>query len=124
MTTASNWLLNWAIAYSTPYMVNADYANLQSKVFFIWGTFCFVCIAFVYFMIYETKGLSLEQVDELYGIVGKAWKSKHFRPALHFADVDAEHQRHMSLADIAANQERKRSVQHEESPGVVVSEKA
>jgi len=114
MTTASNWLLNWAIAYSTPYMVNADHANLQSKVFFVWGSFCFVCIAFVWFMIYETKGLTLEQVDELYGIVGKAWKSKHFRPALHFADVDTEHQRHMSLADIAATQERKRSVQHEE----------
>ena len=56
MTTASNWLLNWAIAYSTPYMVDADHANLQSKVFFVWGSFCFVCIAFVYFMIYETKG--------------------------------------------------------------------
>jgi MFS family permease len=47
MTTASNWLLNWAIAYSTPYMVDADHANLQSKVFFVWGSFCFVCIAFV-----------------------------------------------------------------------------
>jgi len=59
MTTASNWLLNWAIAYSTPYLVDADHANLQSKVFFIWGSFCFVCIAFVYFMIYETKGKSM-----------------------------------------------------------------
>jgi SP family sugar:H+ symporter-like MFS transporter len=64
MTTASNWLvsppptlplyasltsdqLNWAIAYSTPYMVDPDHANLQSKVFFVWGSFCFVCIAFV-----------------------------------------------------------------------------
>lgn len=46
--TASNWLLNWAIAYSTPYMVDEDHANLQSKVFFVWGTFCFICIAFVY----------------------------------------------------------------------------
>lgn len=40
-------LLNWAIAYSTPYMVNEQYANLRSKVFFVWGSFCFVCIAFV-----------------------------------------------------------------------------
>lgn len=116
MTTASNWLLNWAIAYSTPYMVDPDHANLQSKVFFVWGSFCFVCIAFVYLMIYETKGLSLEQVDELYGIVGKAWKSKQFRPAVSFADVDTAGSRHMSLADIAANQERKRSVTHDELP--------
>lgn len=45
---ASNWLLNWAIAYATPYMVDEKGANLQSKVFFVWGTFCFICIAFVY----------------------------------------------------------------------------
>jgi SP family sugar:H+ symporter-like MFS transporter len=42
-----DWLLNWAIAYATPYMVNEKGANLQSKVFFVWGTFCFICIAFV-----------------------------------------------------------------------------
>jgi SP family sugar:H+ symporter-like MFS transporter len=124
MTTASNWLLNWAIAYSTPYMVDEDHANLQSKVFFVWGSFCFVCIAFVWFMIYETKGLSLEQVDELYGVVNKAWKSKSFVPQVHFADVDTKEQRGMSLTDIGANQERKRSVQHEESTGVPVTEKA
>ena len=57
ITTASNWLLNWAIAYATPYMVNSGpgNANLQSKVFFVWGGFCVICTVFVYFMIYETK---------------------------------------------------------------------
>lgn len=55
MTTASNWLLNWAIAYATPYMVDSGpgNANLQAKVFFIWGGFCFICIFFVWAMIYE-----------------------------------------------------------------------
>jgi len=113
ITTASNWLLNWAIAYATPYMVNSGpgNANLGSKVFFVWGSFCFVCIAFVWFMIYETKGLTLEQVDELYGIIDKAWKSKEFRPAVRFTDVEetGDAGRKMSLADHAANQERKRS---------------
>jgi SP family sugar:H+ symporter-like MFS transporter len=39
MTTATNWLLNWAIAYSTPYMVNPNAGtqsqgvNLGGKVF-------------------------------------------------------------------------------------------
>jgi len=125
MTTASNWLLNWAIAYATPYMVDPDRANLQSKVFFIWATFCFVCIAFVYFMIYETKGLTLEQVDELYGVVNKAWKSKEFRPQVSFRDVDHTNQRHMSLTEIGENQTRKRSVQHDEGvlPPAHVGEK-
>jgi len=110
-TTASNWLLNWAIAYSTPYMVDEEHANLQSKVFFVWGSFCFVCIGFVWFMVYETKGLSLEEVDELYGIVGKAWQSKKFRPAVKFAEFEKEGDaiRGASLAEIAAAQERRRS---------------
>jgi len=66
-------------------------------------------------MIYETKGLTLEEVDELYEMVNKAWRSKEFRPAVKFAVVQKElgetpgEGRHMSLADVAAAQERRRS---------------
>ncbi|CAK7201379.1 Plasma membrane low glucose sensor [Sporothrix eucalyptigena] len=82
MTTATNWLLNWAIAYSTPYLVNygAGYANLQSKIFFVWFAACFVCIAFVYFFIYETKGLSLEEIDQMYTQGIPAKKSSQWVP--------------------------------------------
>ncbi|KAI7541955.1 general substrate transporter [Hortaea werneckii] len=117
MTTASNWLLNWAIAYATPYMVDSGpgNANLQSKVFFIWGGFCFICIFFVWGLIYETKGLSLEQVDELYAKVGKAWQSKGFVPTVSFQDVqEVGGARNASLADIETAAVRKKSVQHEE----------
>ncbi|KAM0327433.1 hypothetical protein ACHAQA_005719 [Verticillium albo-atrum] len=86
MTTATNWLLNWAIAYATPYLVNygPGNANLQSKIFFIWFACCFLCISFVYFFIYETKGLSLEEVDELYTEVSSARKSPSWRPKTTF----------------------------------------
>ncbi|KAK4151366.1 high-affinity glucose transporter RGT2 [Chaetomidium leptoderma] len=82
ITTATNWLLNWAIAYSTPYLVNYGdgYANLQSKIFFVWFAACFLCILFVWLMIYETKGLSLEQVDQLYEEVSDARKSTKWKP--------------------------------------------
>lgn len=128
MTTASNWLLNWAIAYATPYMVNSGpgNANLQSKVFFVWGSFCFVCIFFVWSMIYETKGLSLEQVDELYAKVGKAWQSKGFVPTVSFQDVrevsvSGDVARKSSLADLESNAMRKKSVGHDEE--TVMNEK-
>jgi len=41
MTTAANWLLNFCIAYATPYMVDPGpgNANMGSKVFFVWGKF-------------------------------------------------------------------------------------
>jgi SP family sugar:H+ symporter-like MFS transporter len=89
MTTASNWLLNWAIAYSTPYLVNngAGNANLQAKIFFIWGGCCLICAFFVWGMIYETKGLSLEEVDEMYERVDKAWQSNTFVPTTKFVDL-------------------------------------
>jgi SP family sugar:H+ symporter-like MFS transporter len=82
MSTATNWLFNWAIAYSTPYLVNygKGYANLQSKIFFVWFGCCFLCIAFVYFFIYETKGLSLEEVDQLYMEVSSARQSTKWTP--------------------------------------------
>jgi len=50
-------------------------------------------------MIYETKGLALEEVDELYGAVDKAWKSKAFRPTLSFRDVQTAGEKRASLAD-------------------------
>jgi sugar porter (SP) family MFS transporter len=123
ITTATNWLLNFAIAFSTPYIVDkgAGKAGLGVKVFFIWGSACFVCIAFVFFLIYETKGLSLEQVDELYSKVGKAWQSKGFVPTVSFQEVrDAAglDGRGQSLADLEATAYRKRSVTHEDVPAL------
>lgn len=114
MTTASNWLLNWAIAYATPYMVNPGpgNANLGSKVFFIWGGFCCICVLFVYFMIYETKGLSLEQVDELYAKVPNAWQSKGFVPTVQFTEVQDVAQdggRRSTLADLEQVAHRRKS---------------
>src|SRR6187399_2549342 len=72
----------------TPYLVNygPGYANLQSKIFFIWFACCFLCISFVYFLIYETKGLTLEEVDLLYQEVSSARKSTHWRPTGNFTE--------------------------------------
>ncbi|KAF9891209.1 Plasma membrane low glucose sensor [Aspergillus nanangensis] len=65
ITTATNWLLIWAIAYATPYMVNTGPGNAGL----------------------QSKGLSLEQVDELYSKVSLAWKSSGFVPSIHYADA-------------------------------------
>lgn len=105
MTTASNWLLNWAIAYSTPYLVNygPGDANLQSKIFFIWGGCCFVCIAFVYFMIYETKGLTLEQVDELYAEVSDARQSVGWVPTITFREIQEGEKKGIEQVEVEAS---------------------
>lgn len=37
-------------------------------MFFLFGSFCFLMGIFVYFFVPETKGLSLEKMDELFGV--------------------------------------------------------
>jgi MFS family permease len=63
LATASNWFWNFIIGYITPYMVDTDKGDMKAKVFWVWGATCTACIFFAYFMVSETKGLSLEQVD-------------------------------------------------------------
>ncbi|KAK3074629.1 hypothetical protein LTR53_002774 [Teratosphaeriaceae sp. CCFEE 6253] len=65
LSTASNWLWNCIISVITPYMVGTDQGNLKSNVFFIWGGLCTAAFIYAYFLIPETKGLSLEQVDKM-----------------------------------------------------------
>merc|ERR1719487_1454773 len=65
LSTASNWLWNTIIAVITPYMVNSDEGDLKSNVFWIWGGLCTCAFVYSYFLVPETKGLSLEQVDKM-----------------------------------------------------------
>ncbi|GES63080.1 sugar transporter [Aspergillus terreus] len=65
LSTASNWLWNCIIAVITPYMVDKDKGDLKAKVFFIWGSLCATAFVYTYFLIPETKGLTLEQVDKM-----------------------------------------------------------
>ncbi|GAB7346719.1 hypothetical protein MBLNU459_g1832t1 [Dothideomycetes sp. NU459] len=65
LSTASNWLWNCIIAIITPYMVGKDEGNLGPKVFFVWASLCTCACVYAYFLVPETRGLSLEQVDQM-----------------------------------------------------------
>lgn len=65
LATASNWLWNCIIGVITPYIVDEDKGNLAVKVFFVWGGALFLCLLFAFFLVPETKGLTLEQVDKM-----------------------------------------------------------
>lgn len=103
LSTASNWLWNTIIAVITPYMVGEDRGNMRSSVFFVWGATCFCCLIYAIFVVPETKGLSLEQVDQMLSETTPRQSAK-WRPtttfaaeagkirgdARHFEDVEAE----------------------------------
>ncbi|GAA5963436.1 hypothetical protein JCM8115_001227 [Rhodotorula mucilaginosa] len=84
LSTASNWLWNTIISVITPYMVGEDKGNLRSSVFFIWGGLCTCCFVYAYFLVPETKGLSLEQVDQMLSETNPRNSAK-WRPTTTFA---------------------------------------
>ncbi len=58
------------------------------------------------------QGLSLEQVDELYGKESKAWNSMNFVPAVNFTDlkaVEGADARRNTLADLEVAAIRRKS---------------
>lgn len=57
---------SFAVNFSIPYLVNADYANLGSKVGFIFGSIMVLSMVFVFFCVPECKDKSLEQIDYLF----------------------------------------------------------
>lgn len=64
-STASNWFWNTIIATITPYMVGGDHGRLKAAVFFVWSALCTCALVYSYFLVPETKGLSLEQIDKM-----------------------------------------------------------
>ncbi|GAA5884310.1 hypothetical protein JCM6882_002222 [Rhodosporidiobolus microsporus] len=80
LATASNWLNNFLIAIIVPYITDAGYGNLQAKITFIWAASIALFTTFVFFLLPETKGLSLVQVDELYLTGVPAWRSAQWKP--------------------------------------------
>jgi len=67
LSTASNWFWNCVIGIINPYFVapRPTGANMGSSIFFLYGGLCAVSCVFSYFLVPETKGLSLEQVDKM-----------------------------------------------------------
>jgi len=86
LSTASNWLWNTIIAVITPYLVGPDEGNLRSSVFFLWGGLCTAAFVYSYFLIPETKGLTLEQVDKMFEESTPRTSSK-WRPTVTFASA-------------------------------------
>ncbi|KAJ5709971.1 hypothetical protein N7493_009563 [Penicillium malachiteum] len=64
---ATQWLFNFVVARAVPNMLATVGANGYGT-YIIFACFCFSMGVFVWFFIPETKGLSLEKMDELFGV--------------------------------------------------------
>ena len=74
MSTAANWLFNFALAYAVP----PGLSNIAWKTYFIFGTFNFAAFVHIFFMFPETAGRTLEEIEEVFaqGHTFTAWNIK------------------------------------------------
>ncbi|KAJ3248108.1 High-affinity glucose transporter rgt2 [Chytriomyces hyalinus] len=63
--TVTNWTWNAIIAYAFPFVFSA--LDKQPTVYWIFFTFCLGMSAWAWYFVPETKGLTLEEVGEVFG---------------------------------------------------------
>ncbi|KAL6248627.1 hypothetical protein RBB50_004882 [Rhinocladiella similis] len=71
-TTCTQWLGQFMIAYSTPYMIT----GIQYGVFLFFGTSVVIGVTFVFFFLPETKEVALEDMDIMFNVKGWAWQKR------------------------------------------------
>lgn len=67
LAAATQWLFNLIVARVVPNML-ATVGSNGYGTYLIFGSFCFSMFVFVWFLVPETKGISLERMDELFGV--------------------------------------------------------
>lgn len=63
ISTASDWIFNFAVALIVPVMTK----NTGYGTYVLFTITCFIMVAFTYLFVPETKGLTLEEMDKAFG---------------------------------------------------------
>lgn len=92
---ATQWLFNFCITELTPSAVN----HIGYRTFIMFGCFCFGMGVFAFFFIKETKGMTLEDMDILFGTIAEEQRRADIEQVLgkgalaeHFEDTE-DHER-------------------------------
>ena len=77
LSTASNWLWNFLLAFFTPFIVK----SIKYRYGFVFAACNLTGAVIVYLFLYESSDLSLEEVDEMYcDPACKPWTSRRGAP--------------------------------------------
>ncbi|KAI9924278.1 hexose transporter hxt1 [Aspergillus wentii] len=74
LCTASNWLWNFLLAFFTPFITSA----IDFRFGYVFAGCLFLAAGVVYFCVIEGKGRTLEEIDTMYVMKVKPWKSSKF----------------------------------------------
>ncbi len=75
----ASFVIEFGVSFSLPYLLYAPYANLESKVGFIYGTLSFLGILWAYFYLPDTSKRSLEELEELWQAGVPAYKFSSYK---------------------------------------------
>ncbi|KAF8245420.1 general substrate transporter [Wilcoxina mikolae CBS 423.85] len=67
LTTATQWVGQFGVARATPYML----IGIRGGTYFVFGSFLIVMLIWVWGWLPETKGITLENMDLLFGVPGR-----------------------------------------------------
>ncbi|KAM0368181.1 hypothetical protein ACHAPY_011541 [Fusarium culmorum] len=62
LATATVWLFNFVVGVATPPMIE----SIGFGVYIFFGSWCFLAAVWAFFLVPETKGKTLEQIDEVF----------------------------------------------------------
>ncbi|KFZ09924.1 hypothetical protein V502_08403 [Pseudogymnoascus sp. VKM F-4520 (FW-2644)] len=80
VSTAFVWFFSWVVSFTFPYLYNPDSANLGAKIGFIYGALMFMGSIWVFFLLPETAGRSLEEIDTMFALEVPARKFASHTP--------------------------------------------
>ncbi|KAJ5493821.1 Major facilitator superfamily domain general substrate transporter [Penicillium fimorum] len=75
LATASNWLWNFLLAFFTPFITG----DIDFRFGYVFAGCLFLAAALVYFAVIEGRGRTLEEIDTMYRMGVKPWKSSKFQ---------------------------------------------
>ncbi|KAF5012993.1 hypothetical protein FDECE_976 [Fusarium decemcellulare] len=84
----ASFLVSWLSSYCTPYFINPEALNWGPKYCYIWAGSNLILAIFTFLFIPETRGRSLEQLDELFEKRLPAWRFRSYVTDLQQADTD------------------------------------
>ncbi|KAJ8291859.1 MFS glucose transporter mfs1 [Rhodotorula toruloides] len=96
--TASNWIFNFILSMTTP----PAFRNIQYRVYFLYGTFNICSFLHFFFMYPETKGRTLEEMEEIFDGTNTftAWRVPPAKGVKNVADIESSAGRTPSMGDV------------------------
>jgi hypothetical protein len=66
LASGVSFVFGWLTAFTTPYFINQANLNWGPKYGYIWFGSGLIVTAFIYFMLPEVRGRTLEEIDEMF----------------------------------------------------------